>query len=193
MLLLELLIGAAWGVTSTIVAADRKRRGGKGPSADLRRAEIAAEDKKIEEEVARSETGTTKSGTQGEEHDAANDDEPPVVHQGEYIKAVMEQGDGKAGGTGRLRIPPGAPQLMLRLLPPAARPKSRTRVAGLAFCANLLRSSFLYDPPLRCAQKLVELLQQPPGTADSVDTARTLALAPAPAPALALALALALA
>ena len=58
----------------------------------------------------------------------------------------------------------------MRLLPPAARPKSRTRVAGLAFCANLLRSSFLYDPPQRCAQKLVELLLRPPGTADTVDT-----------------------
>ena len=35
-LLLELLVGCSWGATSTIVAADRKRRGGKGPQADLR-------------------------------------------------------------------------------------------------------------------------------------------------------------
>ena len=35
-LLLELLVGCSWGVTSTIVAADRKRRCGKGPQADLR-------------------------------------------------------------------------------------------------------------------------------------------------------------
>ena len=71
--------------------------------------------------MARSETGTCRSGSQahgdGTNDDDDDDDEPPVVHQGEYIKAVMEQGDGKAGATGRLKIPPGAPQLMVRLLP----------------------------------------------------------------------------
>ena len=36
--MLELLVGCAWGVTATVVAADRKRRGGRGPAADLRRA-----------------------------------------------------------------------------------------------------------------------------------------------------------
>ena len=90
----------------------------------------------------------------------------------------MDQGEGKAAGTGRFKIPRDAPQLMVsltlpppptiplplslplptlfptpapvptstpdqvRLLPPAgARPKSRTRVAGLAFCANLLQTN----------------------------------------------------
>ena len=68
------------------------------------------------------------------------------MHQGEYITAVMEQGGHAHRATGRLTIPPDAPPLMMRLLPPAARPKSRMRVAGLAFCANLLRSSYLHAP-----------------------------------------------
>jgi len=53
---------------------------------------------------------------QGDEKEAAADDDlPPVKYEGEYIKAIMEQGEGKASGTGRLKIPRDAPQLMVIL------------------------------------------------------------------------------
>ena len=53
---------------------------------------------------------------QGDEKEAAADDDlPPVKYEGEYIKAIMDQGEGKAAGTGRLKIPRDAPQLMVTL------------------------------------------------------------------------------
>ena len=51
---------------------------------------------------------------QGDEKEAAADDDlPPVKYEGEYIKAIMELGEGKASGTGRLKIPRDAPQLIV--------------------------------------------------------------------------------
>ena len=42
-----------------------------------------------------------------------NPNSDPNPNQGEYIKQIMDQGDGKAAGTGRLKIPRDAPQLMV--------------------------------------------------------------------------------
>ena len=53
-----------------------------------------------------------------------------------------------AGGTAHPALPPDTEQLLQRLLPPAQRPKAKVRVAGLALCANLVRVSNAYDPPL---------------------------------------------